>query len=291
MLRRTGDDASSTDAGITVKLSPPAVNGAAIGDTMFTSEIVRALGDRAGFDTSFGITPSGTNGLPFDWDTGQGSAADAIGYIANLDGWRWLVHAAQEAGFLGGLRYGPFGDAYLEPSREWTASLEREATEDLEDVELANEVVQPFMRVPGIADAVILHADPDPLAYTALTSPNGVAIVNQVRLADLQDQQPDAVLATTVAKNQLARVSVRRVRGPLKVYELIGATGPVSHLELRAGDRLGLRDYETSTGEHVGAQDVVYVNQFEDHAEPTVTDDVSPEALLARMAMAIARRT
>jgi hypothetical protein len=295
-LRRTSASSTSTDDSLSVTLTLLAVNGDAVGDTMFSSEIVRSFGARLGYDTSLGIQGSGVNALPFTWqsdpDSGRdNAAADALTYLASLDGWRVLVQEPQYPGFVGGLRYGPFGDPYIEPSRSWTVSLEREADEQLDDLQVANEVLVPWDMVPGIYQETVLHADPDPLAYTSLLRPDGSVQIVQRRMDKLADPQPNDQLARAVATAALARVSQRQVRGTITVYERIGLSGPVSHLEGHAGDLDTLRDYETATGVRPGPQQVVYVDHYEDHTDDTVTEDFDPAGMLADYANRKARRT
>jgi hypothetical protein len=205
--------------------------------------------------------------------------------------WRILAHEPNYPGYMGGIRYGPFGDAYIEPSRSWTVSLEREADEQLDDVQVANEYLVPYDLVPGLYQEFILHASPDPLAYTALLRPDGAVQVVQRRAAKLQDQQPGDGLARWVAAAGLAVESQRRVRGTVPVYEMVGSTGPISHLEGRAGDLLTLRDYETPIGVRPGPQEIVYADHFEDHTDMTLTEDFDPAGLLADWANRKTRRT
>jgi hypothetical protein len=297
-LRRTSASSTSTDDSLSITLTLMAVNGRALTDTMLVSEIIADLGSMAGFDVSQGIATSGVNGLPFEWSGGSdvgepgGAVAEALDYLATLDGWRWLLQEPYvPRGYFGGLRYGPFGDAYIEPQRTWTIALEHGADESLDDIQIVNEVVQPYDLVPGIYQEAVVHADPDPLAYTAMLSPNGAIETVQQRLDKLQDQQPDDGVAQSAAASALRRMARRRVSGGIPVYEMEGYAGPVSHLELHAGDRLNLRDYQTSSGAPIGPQDVVYVDHYEDHSDAQVEKNVSVIGILARAANAEARRT
>jgi hypothetical protein len=236
------------------------VNAIAPGDTFYTSDVIADLAGAVGLDPS-GIQSADFNAMPLDWTSGAWS--DLAYYIASLDDWRCLI--------LDDRGNGPFVD-YGPWVRTYTASLERGATEDLTLLKVYNRVTVPYSTVSGVPQTVTLDAAPDPLGGRA----GIVEYIDQ----EIADAQPDSSIAAAVAANLLARLSTRRVSGPVQIGDLRAADENVSPYELRAGDLLSLPDFFPA----IGPQRVAAITyRAGGIVEAAIEADTSAAGLIARL--------
>lgn len=244
------------------------VNDWAASDNMSPSDIVVDLGARLGFDT-FGVKTSAPNCLPVDF---TGTAAELLTYMDVFDSFRWLaLEKTDRTPYR--LTRAPWTD------QQWRASSERGAFPDLEPLELFNKVTQPYNTTAGSPATVSLTASPDPLS--------GLGITNEYLAEDLADDQPNSTLATTAASELLTQVSVRQVRGSVRLARVWGDDAEHMGWDVTAGGMLSVVDHDPV----IPAQKIVTATYSPGGVvDVALGEDVSIDGVLATVAGKAARR-
>jgi hypothetical protein len=284
----TGDDmvavaiariAGPTSTSITYSLTITNLrtNWLTASDVMSSSEVLIDMAARAGFDT-LGVQPTGVNILPQDWTSpGWDGFAD---YICSLEDRVWL--AMEDRGATrgqGGRGFafdaGPWGFG----KAPWVIATERDADEDLDELELFNHLAVDYVTTAGSPAELVLDANPDPLA--------GSGIDNTYYVDLTADPQPDDTLPNTVAASLLPYYSSQRVQGRVSVAELEAPDGSLaSPYDLQAGYLCSIRDFRPA----LPPQRVVGVEYtFPGPVQADIGVDLTPDGLIAALLLAQSR--
>jgi hypothetical protein len=287
-LRRIGGG-GVTNGNFWVNLKLVRVNYQASGDEMTASQGLVDLGGYLAFDTTR-IVPSAANVLPQDW---QGGAFDQLAYqLAAYEDYCVIViedlglaAAKDPTGFQ--MVAGPWGGDDGGPFHSWTIGTDVGLqSPDLEDLEMANEIVVSYLTAAGTQTQLVLDADPsiDPLINP--TTGRRTVIAHYEDITSAGPQQDDT-LPSSVASNLLASYISPKLRGPFVVGALEGPEGALhSPYELQAGDTGYLRDEDPA----LPPQRVVSVEYRPNGGVTgTASQDISAARLLANAAAAASR--
>lgn len=208
----------------TVVLSNLRVNGIGTTDVYLSSDVVRELGRRLGYDTT-GVQDASTNVLPYDVSGIPWS--QALDDMASIEDWRVLVLDDRGKGPY--LDFGPFGTTSYDIRRDRDTDASQ-----IGPLPKYNQVTVTYSDETGSPRSITVAAQPDPLARYGLT---------RSYLFSLPGTQSSPSLAQAVAQKLIARVSQARYQGRLKLYGMRQGLADVDAFAVLPGDELVLADF------------------------------------------------
>lgn len=214
------------------------VNGLASGDTFYAHEVFESIAGSLGWDADEALESSALNVLPLDWT--DGSWADLLTYVADLEDRRWAVRDDRGAGPY--VEYGPW-------ERTWTVYQTAGASVELTPLPIYSHVKINYRTPAGVEQSVTVEADPNPLASRG---------IENVYEDTLEDRQADSTLATSVATTLAARYSTQRFTGTIQVSAAFDDSGRNAPYEMRGGDLVRIADWGRNEDTLLRVMDVSY---------------------------------
>ena len=236
-----------------VRITEAKIYGRTNDDAFSASEVVTDVGGDAGFNVD-GVQTNPLSILPLDWADDHTAL---LTYMAESCDWHWEALGPSPGGPK--LAFGPYEGTFTGNADGLEVTVENQKR--------YNAVEVPFRTISGLERSVTATADPDPFPGRTVT----------FTADELEDAQPDAVLASAIASAQVAYLSSARVGGRVKVGKVTDEHGGVRDgFAIRPGNLLVISDRP-----ELGPQRIQAVSYRENEVTVELNDDFNVIRLLA----------